>query len=447
MNGKKYTMREYFEFIEHNKNLKNKFDLPSFVSVTDFGNIESNTLQCINKAIEYSSKNSVEYVYLPIGEYEIDHRIIMRKNVHLTGFSNKKSIVNQTNNQVTSVYYDIYDESPDINYTISNLCLKGTGYYDTSGYSNDPAENGIYLSSKVRNSLNNVVIKDVIIQDIDGAAILSIYANNTLFENCEVSNCNYTGYTSVSAICKIVNCNTNYTRTFIESVSSFHHDTLTYSEMKITNCSSNNLLGYGIKHAGGDCVIIDSVNISGNRNINLDQLHSEAYGVFLMSDSISYIIPVDSCVISNCNIDYMREGISIKQDSISADYGYLKIKESSINNTYYSGIRLSMYDENSNDSIVVKNVFMDSINNGGAYADGACIRLDNVNDVLITSNTAKTVQQSASRSAPLYITNSTDLIIEDNNFTNEYPVSIWVTPDSSSIYQLNNLGINGFQEF
>lgn len=181
-----------------------------FFSINQDGKDSKNTTKGINEAIQYASKNNIEYIQLRKGTYLIDGN-----TTNYCNFENaeKKGIILESNitldlngsliKHVSTSYpnYSIFSITDVENVEIRNGFIVGDKY--THDYSNSSTHEwgfGIDIRGSKNVNINNVQISEttgdgIILGDYTNGD----YAENISIRNCKISDCRRQGISIVCA--------------------------------------------------------------------------------------------------------------------------------------------------------------------------------------------------------------------------------------------------------
>ena len=181
------------------RRLEQPIDLETYVINNNYFGISSNgekaenTTKGINEAIEYASKNNIEYIKLERGTYAITGitttkmepaGIIVKSNITLD--LNNSIIKQEKNNSIAYISISIQDYN---NVEVSNGIIIGDkNEHDYVPDSENQWGHGVYIKNANEITLNNLEIYDAI---GDGICISGEYANeNNTTNNIDIKNCN-----------------------------------------------------------------------------------------------------------------------------------------------------------------------------------------------------------------------------------------------------------------
>lgn len=188
-----YTFMQIARRLEQPINLETYIINNKYFGISSNGEKAESTTKGINEAIEYASKNNIEYIKLERGTYAITGitttkmetaGIILKSNIKID--LNNSIIKQEKNNSIAYISISIQDCN---NVEVSNGIIIG----DKNEHDYDPnSENqwghGVYIKNANGIILNNLEIYDAI---GDGICISGEYANEkNSTNNIDIKNCN-----------------------------------------------------------------------------------------------------------------------------------------------------------------------------------------------------------------------------------------------------------------
>lgn len=420
---------------------------------SDTGYNSSYLTSYINDVItNVSTNNSISCVYLTRGNFITNNRILLKANLSFEGAGIDETIITNTKGNDSIIYRDTTEEYENMTYEVANLSIQGQGGIDFDTYDSDPDENAIYIyaiSTSIQ--IESIDIKNVLVRNVLGGGIFAKHSRNVNFENNIVENSNFVAFTPVGKDISVINCSSNNTRLFMEALNQ-RYEIGTTTSIVAKNLTARNLFMYGIRWGGASNGTFDNITLVGNKNFNVDDLYAGAYGFDLRSDDSEQSYnrsPIGNATFSNLHVEHLLYGMVLSQDNETNNNASIEsmiISNSNFTDLWISGINFNLQENATNITRFVRitNNTITNFNQGSSFTSGSGIILRDMNNVTISNNTVSSSQTISTKAIPVLVYRSNNISIIDNDFTNPNTVPyIWVTNESTNIYENNNLGING----
>lgn len=421
---------------------------------SDTGYNSSYLLTYINEVItNVSTNDSVSCVYLTRGNFIINNRILLKANLSFEGAGIDETIITSTKGTTQIIFRDTTEEYQNMTYEIANLSVQGTGGIDFDTYDSDPDENAIYihaLSTAIQ--IERIDIKNVLVRNVLGGGIFAKNARTVNIENSIVENSNFVAFTPVGKDIYITNCSSNNTRMFMESLNRRYVGQGNETSITAKNIYAKNLFMYGIRWGGASNGTFNNITLIGNKNYEVDELGTEAHGFYLRSDDSEQAYnqsPIGNATFNDIYVEHMHYGMVLVQNNETNDNASIEsivISNSTFTDLRWAGINFDLEENITNITrfISIFNNTITNFNRDSAFTTGSGIILRDMNNVTISNNTIWSSQSISTKAIPVLVYRSRNISIMDNNFTHPSVVPyIWVTNESTNIYENNNLGISG----
>lgn len=422
------------------------------VNIEDFGAVgdgATNNTTAVQNAITQAQTNNTS-LYIPDGVFVVT-ALTVTAPLKIYGTGTLKRLTN-LNSPVLTVTTS--------NFEIDGITILGPEADSEPAVQNEP-ERGISVEGvSTPTQLNNIVVKNCIVNGFGGMGIWMQYVKNVRVENNDVSYCGYSGIHLLSPVDAIITKNrvsfinaTSYTYSNWYGISLTRNASLTLTDsVRPTNIIvSENIVHNIPKWIGIDCHSGYKINIVNNN------VYYCAYGISLQYDSSSLAYPsgVQNCIVSNNNIEGPANETDAKGGIVCIGQATSKndnitITDNIITNCgSYANTVGALYVTYTDDALVSNNYIYKSIRHGIGI-NGVCSNL------VVKNNKVNAVKDGnlLNNRSFMYVqaANLTNCYISENRFQNDTGTStysavygIWYTGSSTStVFSMNRMsGMTG----